>query len=98
VRQTCLSVSLGVMAPLVALAADLELCETNLLPSHSIGWVKANLQEKGPKAWNGVLDEARWARRRLSSWCRGIGTGRDRRELARGGEGERRGQARGDVL
>lgn len=60
-RQTCLSVSLGVMAPLVALAADLELCETNLLPEcHSIGWVKANLQEKGPKAWNGVLDEARW--------------------------------------
>ncbi len=42
-------------------AADLELTETLQLPEcHSLGWVKANLQTKDQKGWDGVLDEAKW--------------------------------------
>jgi hypothetical protein len=43
------------------LAGDLEFTETLELPEcHSIGWVRANMQAKDQKGWNGVLDEAKW--------------------------------------
>lgn len=42
-------------------AADLELSETESLPEcHSLGWVRANTQARDEKAWDGVLDEAKW--------------------------------------
>lgn len=48
-----------------ACGADVELTETLQLPEcHSIGWVnawvKTDPQAKNPKAWDGVLDEAKW--------------------------------------
>ena len=30
--------------------------------SHSIGWVKANVQAKNREAWDGVLDETKWGK------------------------------------
>ena len=44
-----------------AWSADLELGETLSLPEcHSLGWVRSNTQARDEKAWNGVLDEAKW--------------------------------------
>jgi hypothetical protein len=50
------------LVPLATLnAADSELTETLQLPEcHSIGWVRANMQVKAQKGWDGVLDEAKW--------------------------------------
>ena len=48
------------LSPLLS-AGDIELSETRSLTiSHSLGWVRKNLDTTGQEAWNGVLDEAKW--------------------------------------
>lgn len=86
----CAVSSLGTLV-----AADLELCETRPLPEcHSIGWVKANLQEKGAKGWDGVLDEARWGtpspQQRVSrNWDWDVSDARWREAVREKGEGKK---------
>jgi len=42
-------------------AGDIELSETkNLTISHSLGWVRQNLDATAREPWDGVLDEAQW--------------------------------------
>ncbi|WP_185693257.1 hypothetical protein [Puniceicoccus vermicola] len=43
------------------LGQDFEISETVELPlSHSLGWVRRNIQPSDQPVWDGVLDEAKW--------------------------------------